>query len=56
MKTIEEQGYTFQEWLSPEQIAKDVQQVADRISEDYKGKLLSLPRIYSERLKASTAT
>ena len=38
MKTINEQGYTFQEWLSPEQIAKDVQQVADRISEDYKGK------------------
>ena len=38
MKTINEQGYTFQEWLTPEQIAKDVQQVADRISEDYKGK------------------
>ena len=38
MKTINEQGYTFQEWLSPEQIAKDVQLVADRISEDYKGK------------------
>ena len=38
MKTINEQGYTFQEWLSPEQIAKGVQQVADRISEDYKGK------------------
>lgn len=38
MKTINEQGYTFQEWLTPEQIAKDVQQVANRISEDYKGK------------------
>ena len=38
MKTIEEQGYTFHEWLSPEQIAKDVQQVADQISADYQGK------------------
>ena len=34
MKTIEEQGYTFQEWLLPEQIAKDVAQVADKISAD----------------------
>ena len=38
MRTIEEQGYTFHEWLTPEQIAADVQQVADRISADYKGK------------------
>jgi hypoxanthine phosphoribosyltransferase len=38
MKTLEEQGYTFHEWLTPEQIAKDVQQVADRISADYHGK------------------
>ena len=38
MKTIEEQGYTFQEWLLPEQIAKDVAQVADKISTDYAGK------------------
>jgi len=38
MRTIEEQGYTFHEWLTPEQIAADVQQVADRISADYKDK------------------
>ena len=38
MKTIEEQGYTFHEWLLPEQIAADVQQVADKISADYKDK------------------
>ena len=38
MQSLEEQGYTFQEWLTPEDIAKDVQQVADRISADYKGK------------------
>lgn len=38
MKTIEEQGYTFHEWLTPEDIAKDVQQVADRISADYNDK------------------
>ena len=38
MKTIEEQGYTFHEWLTPDEIAKDVQQVADQISEDYKDK------------------
>ena len=38
MRTIEEQGYIFHEWLTPEAIAKDVQQVADRISADYQGK------------------
>lgn len=38
MKTIKEQGYTFREWLTPEQIARDVKEVAKRISEDYKGK------------------
>ena len=38
MKTIEEQGYTFHEWLKPDQIAKDVAQVADKISADYAGK------------------
>ena len=38
MKTIEEQGYTFHEWLKPEQIAKDVAQVADKISADYADK------------------
>ena len=38
MRTIDEQGYHFEEWLTPEQIAKDVQQVADQISADYKDK------------------
>ncbi len=37
-RTIDEQGYHFEEWLTPAQIAKDVQQVADRISADYKDK------------------
>ena len=38
MRTVDEQGYHFEEWLTPEQIAKDVQQVADKISADYKDK------------------
>ena len=38
MRSIDEQGYLFEEWLMPEQIASDVQQVADRISRDYKGR------------------
>lgn len=38
MKTIQEQGYSFHEWLKPDQIAKDVEQVAARISADYAGK------------------
>ena len=38
MRSIEEQGYSFHEWLTPEQIAKDVAQVADRISADYADK------------------
>ena len=38
MRTIDEQGYHFEEWLTPEAIAKDVQQVADIISADYKEK------------------
>ena len=38
MRSIDEQGYHFEEWLTPAQIAKDVQQVADRISADYKDK------------------
>ena len=38
MKTISEQGYQFKEWLTPEMIAKDVQQVADRINADYADK------------------
>ena len=38
MRTIDEQGYHFEEWLTPEKIAKDVQLVADKISADYKDK------------------
>jgi len=38
MRTIDEQGYHFEEWLTPEAIAQDVQQVADRISADYQDK------------------
>ena len=38
MRTIDEQGYHFEEWLTPKEIAKDVQQVADKISADYKDK------------------
>ena len=38
MRTIEEHGYQFEEWITPEQIAADVKQVADQISKDYAGK------------------
>ena len=38
MRTIDEQSYHFEEWLTPKQIAADVQQVADKISADYAGK------------------
>lgn len=38
MRTIEEHGYQFEEWLTPEQIAADVKQVADQISKDYADK------------------
>ena len=38
MRTVDEQGYHFEEWLTPEQIAADVQQVAKRISADYHDK------------------
>ena len=38
MRTIDEQGYHFEECLTPTQIAKDVQQVANQISADYKDK------------------
>ena len=34
MRSIEEQGYHFEEWLTPAQIAADVQEVADQISAD----------------------
>ncbi|MBR6830408.1 MAG: hypoxanthine phosphoribosyltransferase [Paludibacteraceae bacterium] len=38
MRSIDEQGYHFEEWLTPAQIAQDVKQVADRISAEYKDK------------------
>ena len=38
MRTIDEQGYHFEEWLTPAQIAQDVKQVAERISAEYKDK------------------
>ena len=38
MRAIDEQGYHFEEWLTPEQIAKDVAQVAKQISADYEDK------------------
>lgn len=38
MRTIEEQGHVFEEWLTPEQIASDVKQVADNINTAYKDK------------------
>jgi len=38
MRTVDEQGYHFEEWLTPEQIAADVQQVANQISADYHDK------------------
>ena len=40
MRSITEQGHTFEEWLTPEQIAADIQPLADRINEDYKDKSL----------------
>jgi hypoxanthine phosphoribosyltransferase len=38
MRCLDEQGYHFEEWLTPQQIAEDVQQVANQISADYKDK------------------
>ena len=38
MRCITEQGYHFEEWLTPAQIREDVQQVAKQISSDYKDK------------------
>ena len=38
MRSIDEQGNHFEEWLTPEQIAKDVKQVAAKISADYADK------------------
>ena len=37
MRTLEEQGHLFEEWLTPEQINSDVQQVANQINKDYAG-------------------
>jgi len=38
MRSIDEQGYHFEEWLTPEQIAADVKEVAGQISADYQDK------------------
>lgn len=38
MKTIVADGMTFEEFLTPEEIADCVKQVADRINEDYEGR------------------
>ena len=38
MRSIDEQGYHFEEWLTPERIAEDVQLVANQISSDYEHK------------------
>ena len=38
MRSINEQGHIFEEWLTPDQIAAHIQPVADRINEDYKDK------------------
>jgi hypoxanthine phosphoribosyltransferase len=38
MRTIDDQGYHFEEWLTAEQIAADVKQVGKQISRDYEGK------------------
>ena len=38
MRTITEQGYCFEEWLTPEEIARDVAQVAERMRVDYADK------------------
>ena len=38
MRTVQEQGHLFEEWLTPEMIDSDVQQVADQINKDYEGK------------------
>lgn len=38
MRTIKEQDHVFEEWLTPEQIAADVKQVARQIEKDYADK------------------
>ena len=38
MRTVNEQGHTFEEWMSPSEIAAAIQPIADRINEDYKDK------------------
>lgn len=38
MRSINEQGHIFEEWLTPDQIAAHIQPMADRINEDYKDK------------------
>lgn len=38
MRTVNEQGHTFEEWMSPSEIAAAIQPIADRINADYKDK------------------
>ena len=38
MRSIDEHDYHFEEWLTPQEIARDVEQVAERIRDDYKEK------------------
>lgn len=38
MRIVKEQGYSFEEWITTEQIARDVKDVADKINNDYAGK------------------
>lgn len=38
MRSIDEHDYHFEEWLTPQEIARDVEQVAERIRDDYKDK------------------
>lgn len=38
MRLVKEQGYSFEEWITTDQIARDVQGVADQINADYEGK------------------
>ena len=38
MRSIDEHDYHFEEWLTPQEIARDVEQVAERIRNDYKDK------------------
>lgn len=38
MRTVQEQGHIFEEWITPSELAAEIQPIADRINEDYKTK------------------